>query len=96
MRGKREGAPDAADVGLTEATGLSHVAGGPVRSGLRLTLQRARQHQLHLLIAQLTWRGPDGIQLGHAVESRDRTIRKNSRAMLAVAAISGDGQWGSA
>ncbi len=55
---ERKGPPDAADRRLTESTGLGHVACGPMRGRLRLALQSACQHPLHMPIAQLarrTW-----------------------------------------
>src|SRR6266567_1267479 len=63
MRREREGPPDAADGRLAESAGLGHVARGPVRGRFRLALERARQHLLDLLVAQLAWcAGPGLIQ----------------------------------
>ncbi len=68
VRSERKGAPDAAYRGLAESTSLGHVARGPVRCRLRLSLQRPPQHLLDLTVAELA-RGSGTRFIEQAIET---------------------------
>jgi hypothetical protein len=57
---QRKGAPDAADAALAESGCLGQGARGPVRGGVRLAFQSARQHAFDFGIAQATRRARTG------------------------------------